>query len=172
LRKDGAPLWVETQAELMVGMRDTEILAVTRDITARKLAEAALLERQARYEQLFEHVSDGVAVYEAVDAGSDFVFREFNRASEAICGLTRDQVLGQRLTAMFPDVERVGLLDALRRVWRGGAPERLPVASYQDDRFAVSVENYVFRLAGGEVVAIYQDVGHRPRLRDAPPDRP
>lgn len=114
-------------------------------------------------------MSDGVAVYEAVDDGQDFVFREFNRASEAICGLKRDQVIGRRITESFPDIERAGLLDAFRRVWRSGKAERLPVARYEDDRFAAWVENYIFRLDSGEVVAIYQDVAKRLALPDAPP---
>jgi PAS domain S-box-containing protein len=156
LHKDGTPCWVETKASLMVGIDQPEILAVTRGITERKAAEAALAERQFRYLQLFENISDGVAVYQAVDDGRDFVIREFNRASERICGILREQVVGRLVTQVFPDVAGYGLLDTLRRVWRDGGVERLPAASCQVGRIAMWVDNQMFRLANGEVVAMYR----------------
>lgn len=122
-----------------------------------KAAVAALREREARYRALVDNMSDGVAVYEVLGDGEDFRFKELNRASERITGLARDQILGRRVRECFPGIEALGLLDTFRRVWRSGEPEHHPVRHYQDQRITLWVENYVFRIARDEIVAIYQD---------------
>jgi diguanylate cyclase (GGDEF)-like protein/PAS domain S-box-containing protein len=158
LHEDGHVIWVESKASLIMGVTDTEILGITRDVTARKLAELDLIERQKRYRELVEHMSDGVAVYEATRNGEDFIIRDFNRAGERISGLKRDDVLGRHVTELFPGVRDLGLLDVFQRVWRGGAPELHPVSQYRDGRITLWVENYVFKLPNGEVVAIFTDM--------------
>lgn len=121
----------------------------------------ALSASEARYRELVDNMSDGVAVYEAVDQGADFVFREYNKAGERIGKNRREDVIGHRVTEMFPGIEQLGLLDLFRRVWRTGQAEHFPIRSYQDQRIQLWVENYVYRLPGGEIVAIYNDVTDR-----------
>lgn len=142
-------------------------LAAGEDISERRRTEAAIQTSEARFHQLFEHMSDGVAIYAAVDAGEDFVFVDYNRAGEQIGRNRRQDVIGRRLTTVFPGVAQMGLLEVLRRVWRGGEPAQYPLKHYQDGRIALWVENYVFRLPNGEVVAIYHDVTARKQDEDA-----
>ena len=49
-----------------------------------RLAEQDLDFKDDRFSELFNHVSSGVAVYEAVDDGADFVFVDLNAAAESI----------------------------------------------------------------------------------------
>jgi len=44
------------------------------DITDSKRSELALRESESRYRTLFENMSNGVAIYKAVNGGEDFVF--------------------------------------------------------------------------------------------------
>ena len=46
--------------------------------------EQQLRGSESRYRDLFENISSGVAVYEAIDNGNDFIFRDFNQAGEKI----------------------------------------------------------------------------------------
>jgi PAS domain S-box-containing protein len=85
-RPDGSLVWLESTASLIMGIDDTEVLVISRDISARKSVEADLAERQGRYRQLVEHMSDGVAVYQASHDGADFIITDFNRAGERIAG--------------------------------------------------------------------------------------
>ncbi|MCP4656332.1 MAG: PAS domain S-box protein [bacterium] len=103
-------------------------------------------------------MSSGVAVYEAVDGGDDFVFKDFNKAAEQAERVVRRELFGRRVTEVFPGVEKFGILDVFRRVWKSGTPEHHPVSLYQDDRIAGWRENYVCKLPSGEVVAVYDDV--------------
>ena len=127
-------------------------------ITERKQVEQALKYSEAVYRELFENMSNAVAIYEAVDNGEDFVFRGFNRSGELMDNIKREQLIGKRLTEIFPGVKEFGLFAVLLRVWQTGQSEHFPVALYQDSRISGWRENFVYRLPSNEVVAIYDDV--------------
>ncbi|MHB8080012.1 MAG: PAS domain-containing sensor histidine kinase [Candidatus Krumholzibacteriia bacterium] len=114
--------------------------------------------KETRFRELFENMNDGVAVFEAVDGGRDFVFVDINRSSLRIECVERDAVVGRRITEVFPGVEAYGLLDVLRRVSATGRPEYLPIKFYRDDRVSGWRDNFVYRLPTGEAVAVYRDV--------------
>ena len=116
---------------------------------------------EARYRGIVESTQSGVAVYEAVDDGADFLFLEFNQAAENIENISRHQVIGQKVTAVFPGVEDFGIMAVFRRVWQTGKPEYFPVEFYQDDRIIGWRENYIYKLPSGEVVAVYTDQTER-----------
>lgn len=110
--------------------------------------------------ELFRNLTSGVAIYEARDDADDFVFIDINDAGLRIVGLDRSQVVCRPLTEVFPGVRAMGLLDALRRVWRTGEPETLRPWQYNDARMSQWYANRVFRLPSREVVAVFDDVTH------------
>lgn len=110
-----------------------------------------------KYQELFERMSSGVAFYQAVDDGADFIFTAFNRAAELIENMNRNDVIGKRVTSVFPGIREMGLLDLFQRVWKTGNPEMLPVKQYSDNRILGWRENHVIKLPSGEIVAIYDD---------------
>ncbi len=135
-----------------------------RDITESTRAKAALKASEGRFRALFEQMPSGVAVYEAVDNGTDFVFKDFNPAGERIDGIRRDEIIGKRVTQAFPGVREFGLFRVFQRVWKTGDAEYFPDAVYADGRLVESWrENWVYKLRSGEIVAIYNDVTVRKR---------
>lgn len=132
-----------------------------RQIAAQRESERALAESEDRYRELYENMSSGVAVFEAVDDGEDFVFRGHNRASRAITETTGGAVVGRRIAEVLPGAKGIDLPDVLRRVWTTGAPERLPASRYEDGRLHRWFEFFVYKLPSGEVVAVYDDVSSR-----------
>ncbi len=128
-----------------------------------KQAEEALRISEDRFRELFNNMSSGVAVYDVVDDGKDFVFKDFNRAGERIDGVNKEDLLGRSVVEMFPGVKDFGLFNVLQYVWRTGKPRRHPVTIYQDKRIAGWRENYVYKLPSGEIVAVYDDVTDRKR---------
>jgi PAS domain S-box-containing protein len=131
------------------------------DTTARHRAEIALQASEDRFREIFENMSSGVVVYEAVDGAADFKITHFNRAAEKIEGIARQHVIGRTVCEAFPGVKALGLFDVFQRVWQTGQSEPFPIGFYQDERIAGWRENYVARLPSGEVVAIYDDVTAR-----------
>jgi len=143
-----------------------EIVGITNDLTGRKLAEKALMESQIRFRELFESMGSGVAVYEAVGNGENFVFKDLNRAGERIDKIGRKEVIGKKVTDLFPGIKEIGLFEIFQRVWRTGQPERHPVTHYQNGRLNHWVENYVYKLPGGELVSVYNDVTERKNIEE------
>jgi len=125
------------------------------------------LVRQERLRQMFDNASTGVAVYEAVDDGADFLIKEFNRAAERAVHVREADVVNRRVTEVFPGVKDFGLFEVLQSVWRTGEAAHHPTGRYRDDHVAFWAENYVFRLPSGEVVAMFDDVSARKRAEDA-----
>ena len=123
----------------------------------RMTAEEALTQSEARYRQLYDNMSSGVVLYAAVDNGEDFIFKGINPAGEGIGRIRQNEVLGKSVQSVFPKIKEMGLLDVFQRVYRTGIPERIPVSPYKDARLSNWVENYVFRLPSGEIVAVYDD---------------
>jgi PAS domain S-box-containing protein len=134
----------------------------------RKNERAALLASEDRYRQLFENSASGVAVYEAVEKGGNFIFKDFNKKAEKIEQRDRADVIGRRITDAFPGVEAFGLFELLQRVWATGNPEYMSEALYLDDKDPGTWrENWVYRLPGGEVIAVYNDITARKKAEAA-----
>ena len=128
-------------------------------IVERRWAQEELRRSEEKYRELMDNMHSGVAVYEAVDSGEDFVFKDFNRSGEKIDNIDREKVIGRRLTDVFPGLKNLGLFDILQRVWKTGIPEHFSGGVYQNHRTPPSWrESYVYKLSSGEVVTVYQDV--------------
>ncbi|MCX6701249.1 MAG: MEDS domain-containing protein, partial [Methanomicrobiales archaeon] len=137
------------------------------NLVDRKVAEQALRESEEKYRTLFSGMPSGVAVYEAVDDGEDFVFRDFNAVGEAIEHVHKEEVIGRRVTEVFPGVKEFGVFSVFQRVWRTGNPEFFPMAVYRNLRDPGTWrESWVYKLPTGEIVAIYNDVTDRKRAEE------
>ena len=122
------------------------------------LAEHQLQESEKKYKELFNHMTSGVAVYDALDDGVDFIIKDINKTGEKIDNISKEEVVDKKVTDAFPGVKDLGLFDVFKRVWKTGIPENHPISLYKDDRVSHWVENYVYKLPTGEIIAIYDDV--------------
>ncbi len=120
-------------------------------------AEKEVDEGEVRYRSMIEHMSDGVAVLEAVENGRDFLFLDINEAAERIDGLKREGVIGRKLTEVFPHIPDSNMIEALRRVLLSGTPERWTDGFSPDDQKSGWRDNSGYRLPSGEVVVVYSD---------------
>ncbi|MBF0453284.1 MAG: PAS domain S-box protein [Magnetococcales bacterium] len=129
-----------------------------REAASHRRTQMALQDSERGYKTLFDTMSSGVAVYTVVGDGEDFVFKDLNAAAEEISQVKRADVVGKRLTVVFPKAQSFGLLGVFQQVHRTGEPTNLPATFYQDDQMQAWLENRVYRLESGEIVAIYNDL--------------
>jgi len=113
---------------------------------------------RAELDEILNHANAGVAVYEVVDDGRDFVLVDFSRGAEEIEQLGRAEVIGKSVLEVFPGVKEFGLFEVLQRVWRTGEAEDHPVSIYRDRRITGWRRNHVCKLPDGHVMAIYSDL--------------
>jgi PAS domain S-box-containing protein len=137
------------------------LVGVATDITENKKAEVALRENKERWKSLFNNSPNAIAVYQAVDDGNDFVFTDFNLTAQTTENLNRDEVVGKRISQLFPGAEGLGFLEIFRKVWQTGKTEYIKSSFYKDNRIEGWRENIIYKLNTGEIVAIYNDVTER-----------
>ncbi len=149
---------------MLTGYRgDKTMYSVDVDLADLKLAQKEGRKNEIFYRQLFAHSSSGVAVYEAIDDGQDFIFRDINKTGEDIDRIGRDQVIGRRLTDLFPNIKESDLLNVFRKVWQTGEPAHYPVFFYKDERREGWRQNRIFKLPSGEIVSVYDDITSQKR---------
>ena len=136
------------------------------DITERKITEKALEESEKRFKELFNNMINGVAIYNAVNNGEDFIIIDFNRGAEKIENIKKEDIIGQSIQKAFPGVKDFGLFDALKRVYKTGNPEYYPANLYKDERIYGWRENYIYKLPSGEIVAVYEDVTQKKQAEE------
>ncbi|MBF0195055.1 MAG: PAS domain S-box protein, partial [Magnetococcales bacterium] len=113
---------------------------------------------EQRFRSLFNTMNSGVAIYEAVNNGENFVIKDFNPAGEKINNITRAEVIGRNVTDAFPGVIEFGLFAVFQQVFQTGKEAHHPVTFYLDDKTQGWLENRVYKLKSGEIVAIFDDL--------------
>ncbi len=137
-----------------------------RDTTERKKTEEKLIESEAIHRELFDNMANGVAVYDAIDNGNDFVFKDMNKSGQKSSKVDIKKIKGKSILEMFPGAIELGLFDVLKKVYRTGKSMYIPTTMYKDDRISQWVDNYVYKLPSGEIVAVYDDVTERKKVEE------
>ena len=165
LTKTGDLRWIDIYAKQIYYQGRESILATLMDVTNREKGGLKVKESEEKYRELFNNMSSGVAVYEAIDDGEDFIFKDFNLAGEKIDNVRREDLIDKKVSEIFPGVKEFGLFDIFQRVWRTGNSESVPIKFYKDNRIEGWRQNYVYKLPSGKIVAVYNDVTESKKAR-------
>lgn len=92
--KDGRVFPVEVTASYFEYDGHAYKLSLVRDITGRKQAEAVIREKEQRYREIFDNVSDALYLLEVTEDGR-FRNIEINPALAASAGMSRDELIGK-----------------------------------------------------------------------------
>nr|WP_162296243.1 PAS domain S-box protein [Methylorubrum populi] len=151
-REDGIVRWVAAKGRgVFEGGRCLRVLGTAIDITARKQAEAALLDREARLKAVFAQAGAGLALTDMEGR-----FTEVNGTYCTIVGRSRDEVLGSRMIEITHPDDRSGNIPSFEAAARGGTAFDIEKRYVRPDGEIVWVRNSVsaVRSDDGRVVAM------------------
>jgi PAS domain S-box-containing protein len=159
---EGEPRWVwERGRGVFDGKKLLALEGFITDITDRKVSEGALRSSEERYEGIVQNTSNCIVTYQAVEKGKDFIFTGFNPMAEETEKISKEEVLGKKVTEVFPGIKESGLFKVFKKVWKTGKPEFYSALNYKDHRIEGYRDNYVYKLSSGEIVVVYEDITER-----------
>ena len=162
--KDGREIPIDDSAAPIrdVAGRLQGVVLVFRDITARRRAEQALRDSEARYRTLFESIDEGFCVIEPVQDAAcepvEFRYVEANPAFAAQSG--GSDVLGKTIRHVFPE-EPQEWIETYAAVLRTGEPRRFERTLVTYGRV---LDLYAFRITDGthpRVAVLFKDITAR-----------
>lgn len=158
--KDGSCRFWDFSSSLIGKLPTGEkmVISMASDITERKLAEEKLMESEERFRKLIDNMPSGVAVYKTLDNANDFEFIDINQKAEEITNTSKKEIIGHSLLEIFPNMKNGPFVESLIKVSRTGIDIYLPPFFYKDDKRQGWRENNIYKLASGEIVAIFKDV--------------
>jgi PAS domain S-box-containing protein len=118
MRKDGSPIPVELNAGIIMYRGKPADLVIVRDITERKMAEAALMEASRFSLQIIDNAQEGIIVY-----GLDLKYKGWNPFMEEMTGIKADEVLDRHPLEVFPELKNTRIMSNLEKALQGEVTE-------------------------------------------------
>ncbi|MFX1376389.1 MAG: PAS domain-containing protein [Promethearchaeota archaeon] len=119
------------------------------------MIESELSESNDLFKELIDNISSGIVICETIDKGKSFIIRKINETGLHICGATRKEIIGKKLSEIFPHLEDSGFLKVLRRVWNTGKPEHSTTLFCKDNSVNGWGELYIHKLTSKKVITIF-----------------
>ncbi|ADN08477.1 GGDEF domain-containing protein [Sulfurimonas autotrophica] len=111
-----------------------------------------------------DEIPENVAIYKFEEG--DFVIVDFNKNAQKTEHISKEEVVGKKLTEAFPGVKDFGLFDILLNVYEDGKPRELDTRLYKDEKVNSWRYNSVRKLPSGELIVFYKDVTKYKELED------
>jgi len=160
--KNGNYIWIQDTIQPIWDdkkQKTTRIIGASKDVTKEKGVTV-------RYRELYNTISNGVAVYKVINNGNDFIFTDINKAAEKIDKINKKNIINKNVLTVFPGIIDFGLYAVFKKVWQTGKAIHHPVTQYKDNRITGWRDNYVYKLPSGEIVAVYEDVTEKKQAEE------
>ncbi len=134
-KKDGSVIWMEVSLSFLrdKGSKPVEILAISRDITDRKIAEEALRESEEKFRLTYSSSPDVVSI-NRLDNG---LYIDINEGFTRTTGYTREEIIGRTAFEM--------------KIWHDPADEQKMVQAVQEKGYCENLEAQ-FRTKDGNLI--------------------
>ncbi len=164
--KDGRIIPVEISSSRIMYNGKPHILSVSRDISKRKEAEAALRRSEEKYRAVFENTGTAVIIIE-----KNKIISLVNRKFEDLSGFSRDEIEGKKDWTDFvvkEDLERMQQYHGNRRANPLNAPKHYEFRFINKDKEIKNILIYVDMIPGTEnSIASLLDITDRKKAMEA-----
>jgi PAS domain S-box-containing protein len=145
----------------------TGVEIATVDLTSQKLAEEKLQESENKYRNLFENMSEGLAlcemIYDENGAAVDYRFLNINPVFEKFIGLTNDRIAGKTAREVLPNVQPKAI-EIFGKVVKAGKPVQFENYSRDLNKW---FDVFVYRAQPGQFAYMVVDITPRKQAEDA-----
>jgi len=168
IAKDGRHIPTEY---LVSVIKDSEghpryLIAIGRDITARKRVQEALRESEQKFRNIVETSPMGMHLY-SLESDDRLVFTGANPAANKILGVDFDSYIGKTIEEAFPPLVHTEVPGEYRRIARHGGVWQTEQLEYQDEHISGAYEIFAFQTEPGAMAAMFLDITERKRTEDA-----
>ena len=119
-----------------------------------------------RYRSLFENCDNGIAITEIIGDGHDFRIKDLNRVPELFSAKNKDEIIGKRLSKVFPCLDNLGLISKMREVYFEGNNKDYSL-SYYENKDLKKIYNFnIMKLANDEIAVKYRDLTDEKLLKN------
>ncbi len=165
ITKDGRRIEIDVNSKAITYQGRPAVLALVRDITARRATERALSESEARYRELFEGVVDPVYVH---DEKANIL--DVNEAACTILGYSRADLLAMKVTDLDAPGYSEGFQERLAQQFETGGLRNIRGAQIAKDGRRIEIEsNSSVILYKGQkaVLSVARDITEQSATEDA-----
>jgi len=124
------------------------VVIINRDITDRKKAEKILTERE-KYDFIFEALTDGVLIID-----NEWRYLMMNDICAAMTQMPKEELIGRKMTDLFPGVESTVFGMNYVKVFKTGEPSTVFDKFVYPDGRVVWYENQVFPIQEGLLIIV------------------
>ena len=111
-----------------------------------------------------DELLNNVVIYKFQE--DDFIFVYMNKNAEKTENISKDELIGKKLTEAFPEAKDFGFFDILLKVYEDGKPRELGTSFYRDEKMQCWRYNSARKLSSGELIVFYKDMTKCKQLED------
>ena len=166
LRKDGTEFPVELSISALQLKGRWHAVGILRDISARKQAEAALRDSEARFRGIFDHARDGMLL-------ADIETKRFQMANDTICrmlGYTQEEISRLSVADIHPAEDLAYVAQQFERQTKGeiALAKDIPVKRKDGSVFFADINSSPLTLDGRSyLIGLFRDITERRRAEAA-----
>ena len=144
----------------------TGFIFSSRDISARRQAEIALLESEWKFRNIIEACPLGIHIYTLREDGQ-LIFSGYNPAANVILGIDHQEHLGKLITEAFPNLAGSETVLRYTEIARNGGRWKDEQLIYSDNQISGAFEVHAFQTIHKHVAAMFSDITARIQTSNA-----
>lgn len=158
-RKNGSHFTVRVTLSAMHSSSGPIIYVTWQDISETKALHKSLQQSEARFQELFQSMPNGVLVLQPQKSGTEFEVQSANPACEQIFHHSCYSLKGLPLRDLLPYSRKKvdDLYSSIKKAWQGNTPHAHTLTIYKGHRLRLWLDIQIYKLSSGELVAILDD---------------